>query len=82
MLVLAGKIVDTHALLNVIWASLVAGVGGTAAFSVAIAGATRFAEMRRAGRSLEAGMFAAAALAGLGICLAAITYGLFEIINK
>jgi hypothetical protein len=79
---LAAKIVDTHALLNVVWASLAAGVGGTAAFSVAIAGATRFVDMRRAGRPLEAGLFAVAAVVGLGICLGAIAYGLFEIINK
>jgi hypothetical protein len=79
---LATKLVDTHALLNVVWASLAAGVGGTAAFSIAIAGTTRFVDMRRAGRPLEAGLFAVAAVAGLGVCLAAITYGLFEIINK
>lgn len=79
---LAANLVDTHDLLNVIWASLAAGVGATAAFSIAIAGATRFAEMRRAGRPLEAGLFATAALLGLGVCAAAIAFGLFEIINK
>src|SRR2546426_644524 len=56
---LAAKLIDANALLNVVWASLVAGVGGTAAFSFAIVGATRFVDMRRSGRAVEAWMFAA-----------------------
>ena len=52
---LATKLIDTNALLNVVWVSLVAAVGGTAAFSLAIVGATRFADMRRAGRAWRPG---------------------------
>jgi hypothetical protein len=79
---LAAKLVDAHALLNVVWASLLAGVGGTAAFSLAIVGATRFVDMRKSGRAMEAWMFAALGAAGLTICLSAIAFGVYEIVNK
>jgi hypothetical protein len=57
-------LVDTSALAKVIWVSLVATVGLTAAFAVAILGATRFAELRRDERQLEAGLFGAIAVIG------------------
>ena len=79
---LAAKLVDTSALLNVVWASLLAGVGGTAAFSVAIVGATRYGDMRRSGRQVEAWMFAALGGVGLAIVLGAIAFGVYEIVNK
>ena len=79
---LASTLVDTNALLKVIWVSLAAGVGGTAAFSLAIVGAARFTDMRREGRGAEAGAFAFLAALGLGVCLAAIALGLYAIIEK
>jgi tellurite resistance protein TehA-like permease len=79
---LADKLVDTHALWNVVWASLAAGVGGTAAFSLAIVGATRFFDLRREGRGAEATIFMLVALAGVGLCIAAIVLGLYAILNK
>lgn len=79
---LAAKLIDTNALLNVVWVSLVAGVGGTAAFSFTIVGATRFVDMRRSGHAVEAWMFAALGALGLAICLGAIAFGIYEIVNK
>ena len=79
---LASKLIDTDALLNVVWVSFLAAIGGTAAFSVAIFGATRFVDMRRDGRTIDAGMFAAVAAVGLGICVAGVVLGLYEIIKK
>jgi hypothetical protein len=79
---IASKLIDTNALLQVIWVSFIAAVGGTTAFSLAILGATKFVDFRRDGRSLEAGMFALVAGAGLAICLAGIVLGLYEIIKK
>ena len=81
-MITATKLVDTDALLKVIWFSLAAGVGGTAAFSIAIVGAARFTDMRREGRGAEAGAFALVAALGLGVCLAAVAFGLYEIIHK
>ncbi len=68
--------VDTGALLKVLYSSLVAGVGVAVVFSLAVLGATRSADMRRAGRSGAATGYAA--LAGLAILLsgAIVVYGL------
>jgi hypothetical protein len=79
---LASTLVDTDALLKVVWVSLAGGVGGTAAFSIAIFGAARFAEMRRDGRATEAGAFALVTALGLGVVLAAVVLGLYVIIAK
>jgi hypothetical protein len=78
----ASSLIDVDALVKVVWVSLAAGVGGTASFSVAIVGAARFAEMRRDGRSAEAGAFALVAALALGACLAAVALGLYVIIEK
>jgi hypothetical protein len=79
---LASTLIDVDALLKVIWVSFVAGVGGTAAFSIGLAGAARFADMRREGRGAEAALFGVVAALGLGVCLLAIVFGLYEITNK
>ena len=81
-MLLASTLVDTDALLKVIWFSLAAGVGGTAAFSIAIVGAARFVDMRREGRTAEAGAFAIIAALALGVCLAAVALGIYEIVDK
>jgi hypothetical protein len=78
----AAKLIDTHALWNVVWVSFVAAVGGTAAFSIAIAGAARFVDLRREGRRGEASLFAAVVAVALLLCLGGVALGLYEIINK
>jgi len=69
-------VVETKELLQTIVASVVAGVGITVVFSVAIWGAARFADLRRNDRPLAAG--AAAALAGLSLAvtLGAVAFGI------
>jgi hypothetical protein len=79
---LATKLIDTHALLSVIWVSFAGAVGGTAAFSIAIAGAARFSDMRREGRTAEATMFAAVAGLALALCAGGVALALYEIIKK
>jgi hypothetical protein len=81
-MIVAAKLIDTNALLNVLWVSFVAAVGSTAAFSIAIAGATRFVDMRRAGRGAEAGLYAAIAGLALGLILGTMALGIYEIIKK
>ena len=53
------SIVDTDALLTVVWASLLAGIGVTAAYGLAILGGVRAIELGRSGRAGEAAIFAA-----------------------
>ena len=60
------SIVDTDALLTVVWASLLAGIGVTAAYGLAILGGMRAIELGRAGRAGEAAIFAMVGVAGAG----------------
>ncbi len=69
-------VVETRELLETVVASLVAGVGITVVFSVAIWGVARFADLSRNERPLAAG--AAAVLGGLAalVTLAVVVLGI------
>jgi hypothetical protein len=69
-------IVDTHALLQVIWVSLLAGVGVTSAYGFALFGATRGLECGRDGRVVGAVAYAAVGALGIAIVIAAIVFGI------
>jgi len=75
-------IVHTGDLVKTVVASVVAGVGVTAVFSVAIWGGARFADHSRGGRPLAAG--AAAVLGGLALAttLAAVAVGIVVMLSK
>ena len=75
-------IVDTQALLKTVIASAVAGVGVTLAFSLAILGATRVAELNRDRRPDAAAAFGAVAVLGLGAATAAVTIGIIVMSSK
>ena len=75
-------IVDTTTLLDLVGVSLVAAVGVTAAFSFAILGATRFSDLRRDGRAVEAALFGVVTALALAACVGAIVYGIVEIQTK
>jgi hypothetical protein len=70
------SIVDTDALLTVVWASLAAGVGVTAAFGFAILGGVRAIELGRTGRVGEAAIFAVIGMLGVAATFAAIVFGI------
>ncbi|HXS33520.1 MAG TPA: hypothetical protein VN758_07105 [Solirubrobacterales bacterium] len=69
-------VVETKQLLETVVVSLVAGIGVTVVFSVAIWGVARFADLSRNDRPLAAGV--AATLAGFAmlVTLAAIVFGI------
>ena len=69
---LLATIVETDALLETILAALVAGVGVALTFSLAILGATGFAEASRDGRRMSAAAFAALGLFGFLVTAAGI----------
>lgn len=75
-------VVETKELLETVLASLVAGVGMTVVFSVAIWGVARFADLSRNQRPLAAG--AAATLAGLALVatLAGVVFGIIVMTRK
>jgi predicted histidine transporter YuiF (NhaC family) len=69
-------IVDWDAILQVIWVSLLAGVGVTAAWGFALLGATRALEFGRDGRAAAAVSYAVLGAAGVAIVLGAIVFGI------
>lgn len=79
---MAATIVDTTALWQTIVAALVAGVGITVVFSIAILGVARFADASRDGRGAQALAFGALAVIGLIATLAAIVFGVIVMTSK
>ena len=76
------SVVETKELLETVAASLIAGIGVTAAFSIVIFGITRSADMVRQERPLLATASGGlAALAGL-VVIAAIVFGVVVMTQK
>jgi hypothetical protein len=69
-------IVDWDALLQVIWVSLLAGVGVTGAYGFALLGSTRALESGRQGRIGIAVGYAAVGVIGLAVVIGAIVFGI------
>jgi hypothetical protein len=76
------SIVDTHDLLEVIWVSIVAGIGLTAVYGVAIVGATRAADLGRRGETPGAVLFGALGIAAMLLVVAAIVFGIVTLSDK
>ena len=75
-------IVDWETLGKVAVASFVAVVGVSLAFSLAILGATRMVDMRRDGRAIEAGAYAALMILALVASGAAVVFGMIVMTTK
>jgi hypothetical protein len=75
-------IVETRALIETVVASIVAGVGVTTVFAVAIWGAARFAELSRDERPLAAGGAAALTAFALVATLAGVALGIVAMTSK
>jgi hypothetical protein len=74
--------IDFHALGQVIWVSLVAGVGVTVLFSLVIFGAGRADESRRGGEDGQAAAFGALAVVAMLLFLAAVVLGVAIMLSK
>ena len=79
---IADGIVEWDLLLQVIWAALAAGVAVTIAVSFAILGATRAADARRDGDTLDTIIYSALFLLGLAGCLGAVVLGIVVMTAK
>jgi hypothetical protein len=75
-------VVETKELLETVIASVVAGVGITVVFSVAIWGVARFADLSRNERPLAAGAAAALASLALLLTIAAVVFGIVIMSRK
>jgi hypothetical protein len=79
---MTGAAIDVGALLKMVYASVLAGVGVTVVFSFTILGAIRSADMRRHGRSGSAAGYAALATLGLALTAGIVVYGLILVTQK
>jgi len=68
--------VDVGLLFEVAVASLVAAIGFSTIFSIAVMGAARAADMRRADRSMAAAAYTGLTMLALAISVAAVVAGL------
>ncbi len=69
-------VVDWDALLQVIWVSLAAGVGVTAAGGFALLGSSRAVETARDGRPAEAVIYGVVGVVGVAVVLGAVVFGI------
>lgn len=67
---------DWGGLLEVVWVSLLAGIGVTAAFAFAILGATRAVDVRRNGSPVAAGAYFALMVGALLVVTGAVVFAL------
>lgn len=74
--------IDTTALWETVVASLVAGVGTTTIFSVAILGFVRASDATRSGRTVEAALFSVLALVGVIATAAAVVLAVVVMTTK
>ncbi len=75
-------VVELGQIVEVIWVSLIAGVGITAAFSLVVFGTARSAEARRAKHTAPALAFGALAVLFLLLSVAALAFGVQIMLSK
>jgi hypothetical protein len=75
-------VVETKQLAETVVASIVGGVGVTVAFSIAIWGVARFADLSRSERPLAAGAAAAVAVLALTATAASVVLGIVAMTSK
>lgn len=74
--------VDWDALLTVIWSAALAGTGATAAYGLAILGASRAVDLGRNGRMGEATVYAVIGVLGMAAVIAAVVFGIAVLSSK
>jgi hypothetical protein len=74
--------VDAGDLLEVVWVSLLAGVGITLTFSLVVLGGGRSAEARRTGRDRAASAYAVLAALAFAAFAAGVVYGVHIMLSK
>ena len=81
-MIVADKVVEWDKIFQVVYSSLGVGLGVAIAFSVAVAGGTRFFEERRDGALARAAVWGLIAAVGLAVCVAAIVLGIVVMTTK
>ena len=75
-------ILETQDLLETIAASVIAGLGVTIVFSIAVYGATRGAELSRDERPIAAAAAIGTSLLAFAVCLAGVVFGIIVMTSK
>jgi predicted RND superfamily exporter protein len=81
-MIVADKVVEWDKIFQVVYSALGVALAVAIAFSVAVAGGTRFMEERRDGAAARAAMWALLAALGLAVCAAAIVLGIVVMTTK
>ena len=74
--------VDGEALLEMVWTSVLAGLGVTATYAIAIFGASRAVDSGRSGRTVDAALFGALAVVAVLVVAAAVIFGIVAMTDK
>jgi uncharacterized membrane protein YhaH (DUF805 family) len=77
-----GSIVDTTALLKMLYSSVIAGISIAVVFSLAILGATRSNDLRRLHRTGAATAYAALAAVAILLSMGIVVYGVVLLARK
>ena len=75
-------LIDTHALLKVLYSSVLAGVSIAVVFSLAVLGATRASDLRREGRDGPSAAYGVLAALAVAVSAAIVVYGLILVTRK
>ena len=76
------QVVDVGELLDVVWTSLVAGIGVCAVFSLAIVGFARAIDMRRDGQAAAASAYVALMVVAFAVVVAVVVFGVVVMTSK
>jgi hypothetical protein len=76
------EIVDVADLINVIWTSIVAGIGVCFVFSLAIVGFARATDMRREGHAIGMAVYALLAVVSFAAVMALVVFGVIVMTAK
>jgi cytochrome c biogenesis protein CcdA len=77
-----GAVTGSAALLKVVLSALAAAVGVTTVFSLAVLGAARYSDARRADQNGAAAIYGLVAVLALAACAAAVVYAIVLISRK
>ena len=75
-------VLETKELLQTVAASVIAGIGVTVVFSIAVYGATRFADLSRDQRTIAAGAAIVTAVLAFLACIAGVVIGILVMTSK
>jgi hypothetical protein len=80
--IVLAALVETKELLQTVAASVIAGIGVTIVYSIAVYGATRFVDLSRDQRPIAAGAAVAMAVLAFAACVAAVVFGIIVMTHK